>query len=82
MWINALGWAGASLGVAGNFALAARHPRVRVVHVLWVFLLANVVLLLYAVLIHAFPVVAEQTIFAATNIFGIWRHTSAHQQGA
>jgi hypothetical protein len=82
MWVNALGWAGASLGVAGNFALAARHPRISVLHVLCVFLLANTVLLLYAVLIHAFPVVAEQTIFAATNVFGIWRHTPAHKQGA
>lgn len=76
MFVNALGWIGASLGVTGNFALAMRHHKIKVLHVLWVFLLANSTLLVYAVLIQAFPVVAEQTIFAATNIFGIWRHTS------
>jgi len=77
VFVNALGWIGASLGVTGNFALAMRHHRIQVVHVLWVFLLANATLLVYAVFIRAFPVVAEQTIFAATNVFGIWRHTSA-----
>jgi len=63
-------------GVAGNFALALRHHRIKIVQVLWVFLLANAALLVYAVLIRALPVVAEQSIYAATNVFGIWRHTS------
>jgi len=76
MFVNALGWIGASLGVAGNFALALRHHRIKVLHVFWVFLLANAALLVYAVLIRALPVVAEQSIYAATNVFGIWRHKS------